>query len=107
MPGAGDTEINGIQFLSKSLTVEWRTQCDGYLGRRGAEEPIEEELDRPRARGFGEGNLEEVSVKSAAWRSVSSENRGGRGRLTLGLKCTLEPSVPAISPHLRITPPQE
>lgn len=55
--------------------------------------------------GLGEGNLEEVSVKSAAWRSVSSENRGGRGRLTLGLKCTLEPSVPAISPHLSTLSP--
>jgi len=64
MPGAGDTEINDIQSLSKSLTVEWRTQSGGYIGRRGAEGSIEEELDRPRARGLGEGHLEEVSVKS-------------------------------------------
>lgn len=107
MPGAGDTEINDIQSLSKSLTVQWRTQSDGYIGRRGAEGSIEEGLDHPRARGLGEGPLEEVSVKSAPWRSVSCENRGGRGRLTSGLKCTLEPSVRAISPHLRITSPQE
>lgn len=107
MPGAGVTEMQDIQSFSQSLTVEWRTQCDGYLGRRGTEGPTEEELDCPRAWGFGEGNLEEVSVKSAPWRSVSHENRGRRGRLTLGLTCTLEPSVPAISPHLRITSSQE
>ena len=39
-------------------------QSGGYIGRRGAEGSIEEELDRPRARGLGEGHLEEVSVKS-------------------------------------------
>lgn len=82
VPGTGGTEINDTQSLSKR-TDSWVEntvlQTDGYAGRRGAEGSTEEGLDCPRAGEFGEGDLEEVRVKSALWRNCPCENKKEEG----------------------------
>lgn len=112
VPGTGDTEINDTQSLSKR-TDSWVEntvlQTDGYVGRRGAEGSTEEGLDCPRAEEFGEGDLEEVRVKSALWRNCPRENKKEEGTGQRWVSCA-HLSLLYIPPkplQLRLTSPQE